>query len=64
MSGVSFFPKMNYFQHRFLSATTAEDAEGRQASKAGKRRELQKANRHKTCGVKKAISHFATEREG
>lgn len=54
--GFAFFPKMNHLQHRFLSATTAEVVEGRQAGKDGKRREFQKGNRHNTCGVKKAAS--------
>lgn len=54
--GFPFFPKMNHLQHRFLSATTAEAVEGRQAGKDGKRREFQKGNLHNTCGVKKAAS--------
>lgn len=53
--GFACFLNMNYLQHRFLSATTAEVAEGK-AAKVGKKREFQKGNGHKTCGVNKAVS--------
>lgn len=51
--GFACVPKKNYFQHRSLSATTAEVVESRQA---GKRTEFQKAKRHKTGGVSILLS--------
>lgn len=59
VSGVCFSPKINCLQHTFWNVCSRHC--GRQVGKAGERREFRKGSRHKTCGVKKAVSSSPLE---